>query len=248
MAIVKPILSSRSEQSVTKNARALLSDVVGFLKHSGLSDEELVEECRLTLKRASAKKRQLNVIHIERAQEGSNIVNRWLRDPEYLNSSGKPADLPRHGPRSVTSLIGDCRGSLSAADALALLSQYGNVKKVGRDKYRLVKRLMHFGHADYETFEPNFKFLCDAANVTTKKLGTANGRPGLFWHCADNVRIDPKKARQFLQFAQERSLSFMHEMNDWLNENEARESKPHKGTVHLKRVGVGLFGICSEFK
>jgi hypothetical protein len=246
MAKANAFSISGTERSVTQDARALLSDVVCFLKHSGLSDEELVEECRAALKRTNAARLRVKVVHIDRAQEGSNIVNRWLRDPAYLNRSGKPADLPIHGVRSVASLIRDCQGSISTSEALALLSQYGNVKKVGRGKYRLVKRLMHFGHAEYETFEPNFKFLCDATNVTTKKLGTSNGRPGLFWHCADNVRISPTKARRFLQFAQERSLSFMHEMNDWLNENEAQELKRVKRANHLRRVGVGLFGICSD--
>lgn len=236
----------RAEQLANREARKLLVSVVTFLKHSGLSEAELLAECRLALRPAPRPKRKFKVVHVGSGRDGTNIVNRWLRDPTYLNHAGKPADLPLRGERSVVSLVRACQGSLSPSDALGLLIEYGNVKKVGSAKYRLVQKLMNFGHPEYKTFEPNFRFLCDAAKVSTKKLGDAKATPGLFWQCADNARIHPRKAQKFLQFARERSLSFMHEMNDWLDEHEIRDSSRLKKGTHLKRLGVGLFGICSD--
>ncbi|HEV7431838.1 MAG TPA: hypothetical protein VGN77_02260, partial [Steroidobacteraceae bacterium] len=60
---------------------------------------------------------------------------------------------------------------------------------------------------------------------------------------ADNAKIDARQAQKFLRFAQQRSLSFMHEMNDWLDEHECKRSNSIRKNVQLKRLGIGLFGI-----
>jgi hypothetical protein len=49
-----------------------------------------------------------------------------------------------------------------------------------------------------------------------------------------------------LRFAKQRSLLFMHEINDWLDEHEGPERKSKKGPMRMRRLGVGLFGISSD--
>ena len=125
-----------------------------------------------------------------------------------------------------------------------MLVEFGIVNRVASGKYRLVRRMVDFGHSEYLPFEPNFRFLVDATRVTTSRLRDAKKTPGLFWQCADNSRIDARHAREFLRFAQQRSLSFMHEMNDWLDQHECKRPYLKRRGIQLKRLGVGLFGIC----
>jgi hypothetical protein len=105
---------------------------------------------------------------------------------------------------------------------------------------------MDFWHADYLPFEPNFRFLVDATRAATNRLQSPANRNKLFWQCADNTRIHPRNTKEFLSFVQQRGLSFMHEINDWLDEHESRESKVANRRAPTKRLGVGLFGIASD--
>jgi hypothetical protein len=222
-------------------SRELLGPIATFLFKSGLSRAQLLSEFRLALSRASSSK--LKVVHMALGEEAANIVNRWLRDPNYLNNAGRPAELPLRGNRSITTLVKESQSHVSPSAALNLLVEFGIVRKVKSARYRLMRRLVDFGHTEYLPFEPNFKFLVDATRVSTSRLRDARKAPGLFWQCADNSRIDARLAKRFLQFAQQRSLSFMHEINDWLDEHELKRSRSAKRTVQLKRLGIGLFGI-----
>jgi hypothetical protein len=232
----------RASTNSPQIGRELLAPITAFLMKSGLPQGELLSEFRAAIRQASRSK--LKVTHMQIGEEASSIVNRWLRDPIYLNSVGRPAELPRKGTPSISTLVRVSNTRVSPTAALNLLLEFGIVRKVASGKYRLVRRLVDFGHSDYLPFEPNFRFLVDATKVSTSRLRKPKGTPGLFWQCADNPRIDARYAGEFLRFAQQRSLSFMHEINDWLDEHESKPLKPPRPGTRLKRLGIGLFGIC----
>jgi hypothetical protein len=105
---------------------------------------------------------------------------------------------------------------------------------------------MDFWHADYLPFEPNFRFLVDAARAATNRLHSPKDKNSLFWQCADNSRIHLRNTKDFLSFVKQRGLSFMHEINDWLDEHESMEVSVADRRTPKKRLGVGLFGIASN--
>jgi hypothetical protein len=242
MARASKGLTPTSSPNPAQIGRELLAPIAAFLMKSGLSRVQLLSEFRSAIRHASGSK--LKVTHMRIGEEASSIVNRWLRDPMFLNSVGRPAELSLRGARSITALVNASHTKVSPTAALNMLVEFGIVRKVATGKYRLVRRLVDFGHLEYLPFEPNFRFLVDATKVSTSRLRKPKGTPGLFWQCADNPRIDARHAGEFLHFAQQRGLSFMHEINDWLDEHESKHSYSHKTRVHLKRLGVGLFGIC----
>lgn len=234
--------NARSSPSPIEIGRELLSPIAAFLTKSGLSRSQLLTEFKSALRHASASK--LKVTHVRIGEEASSIVNRWLRDPVFLNTAGRPADLSFTGTSSITALVRASRMKVAPRAALNMLIEFGIVRNIAPGKYRLVRRLVDFGHSEYLPFEPNFRFLVDATKVSTNRLRNPKGTPGLFWQCADNPRIDARHARDFLRFAQQRSLSFMHEINDWLDEHEDKSAYSKRQRVRLKRLGIGLFGIC----
>ena len=236
------VFKSTSTTNPTQVGRELLVPIVAFLLKSGLSRAQLLSEFRSALRHAVGSK--LKVTHLQIGEEVSNIVNRWLRDPTFLNTVGRPAELPLRGTRSIAALVTASRANISPTAALNMLVEFGIARKVATRKYRLVRRLVDFGHSEYLPFEPNFRFLVDATKVSTSRLRNPKGTPGLFWQCADNPKIDARYAGEFLRFAQQRSLSFMHEINDWLDEHESKRLNSSSSPSHLKRLGIGLFGIC----
>jgi hypothetical protein len=228
------------------NAGALIEPTIGFLYRSGFNRKQLLSECRSAIRVASSKRPQLHVIHVDFGKDAIDIVNRWLRDPRYLNRNGRPDELPLTGVRSLSSLVKDCRVAVSPSKALAQLLKFEIAKQVASKKYRLVRRSMDFWHADYLPFEPNFRFLVDATRAATNRLQAPKDRNRLFWQCADNSRIHPRHAKEFLGFVKQRGLSFMHEINDWLDEHEDTEMRVAGRSARKKRLGVGLFAIASD--
>jgi hypothetical protein len=234
-----------SEQGL--GARDLLLPIFTFLKKSGLSEVELLTESRSAIRNASRTKSKLKVVRIGFASLNTNIVGRWLRDPNYLNHAGRPADLPRTGARSFTSLVRDCELEVSPSKALALLIEIGNVRKVASGNYRLVRRSLDFAITDYLPFEPNLKFLVDAAKAATRGLGKSQKATKLFWITAENSQVQGRHSKEFLRFAEQRGLSFTHEINDWLEQHKHNGLPPGKAVGKSKRLGMGVFGICSDF-
>jgi hypothetical protein len=238
-------MQAKQELVISKTSRQIrrdfLTPVMSLLHRSGIPKAKLLAECRSAIRMASSSK--LKIVHVRISHEVTGIVNRWLRDPDYLNSSGRPDELPLKGKRSIGSLVRACSTTVSPKAALDLMVQFGVARRVPSGKYRLVRRMMVYGHPDYLPFEPNFRFLTDAARVSTRNLWNSKRPPTLFWQCADNPKIEARRIREFMQFAQQRGLSFMHEINDWLDEHECTGRQPSK-SAKLKRLGVGLFGIC----
>jgi len=226
------------------DASALIGPIINFLHEAGFSKKELLAECHTAVRRVGTKQSHLPVIHVEFGKEAIDIVNRWLRDPKYLNRYGRPDELPLLGARSVSSLIKDCRVAVTPSKALLNLLNFQMVTRVASKKYRLISRSMVFWHADYLPFEPNFRFLVDATRAAVNRL--QHPKDGLFWQCADNPRIHPRLTKEFLSFVKQRGLSFMHEMNDWLDEHEIQEPRTKRRKTSMKRLGVGLFGIASN--
>jgi hypothetical protein len=241
-----PSTPKNKNLTTTKSTRQIQSEllipIMAFLHKSGLSKATLLTECREAIQAASSSK--LKVVHVSIGEDLIGIVNRWLKDPMYLNSSGRPDELPLSGKRSVRSLVRASRTKVSPKEALTLMTTYGVATRVSSGKFRLVRRLMDYGHTKYLPFEPSYRFLVDAAKVSTKRLRRTDRRPGIFWQCADNPRIDSRKLGEFMQFAQQRGLSFMHEINDWLDANDCATSRVTKKHPNFKRIGVGIFGIC----
>lgn len=229
------------------NPQDVLRPVLAFLLKSGISRADLLTEMRAALSHAEKHDKKVKVTRIGYNYVSSSIVNRWLRDPKYLNPRGRPIDLGLNEPgASIASLLKDCRVSLKPLKAAQLLVEFGTINKVSSGKFRLVRRMLNFSIPGYLPFEPNFRFLVDATTAATRGIGMPNKAPRLFWHCADSTRVHQKHLPEFLQFAQDKSLSFMLEVNDWLEQHEEPVGTSRRGSKGLRRIGVGLFGISSE--
>jgi Family of unknown function (DUF6502) len=230
------------------NVSDLLIPIAEFLHRSGLSKAQLLAEWRSAIQRCSGRKKGVKVVHIGFHELGVTVVSRWLRDPEYLNHVGRPDDLPIRGKRSFSSLLKSCRIERPAASVLSSLIRFGTVKKISPNRYRLVRRSINFAIPTYVPFEPNLEFLVDATRASTWGSTVAPKLPRLFWQNVASSSVPSRHTAAFLNFARDRGLMFMHEINDWLEAHEqlplsnAKNKKAVKGT---RRLGVGLFGVCN---
>ncbi len=242
----RPESSNRAANApmTSQEVSALIGPIIGFLHESGLSKKSLLAECRAAVQKAGSKVSKIPVTHVAFGKDAIDIVNRWLRDPKYLNRHGRPDELPFAGARSLTSLVRDCRVEVSPKSALLNLLAFKMVTQVASKKYRLLARSMTFWHSDHLPFEPNFRFLVDATRAALSRL--QQPKSALSWQCADNPRIHPRLTKAFLNFVKQRGLSFMHEMNDWLDEHDISDESSAKRKIPMKRLGVSVFSIASD--
>jgi Family of unknown function (DUF6502) len=227
----------------------LLVPIAAFLQRAGSSRSQLMSEWRSAIQRTSRPKRQLKVVKIGYEHLGSTTISRWLRDPKYLNHAGRPDDLPMRGKRSITSLLREGGVTRSPKQVISLLIELGTITRVAPSRYRLIRRSMNYTIPEYLPFEPNFRFLVDAARSCTWGSGVPPNAPRLFWLNAYSTRVHRRHSAEFLRFAKDRGLSFMHEINDWLEAHEAPQTgRPMSGAqmTKMRRLGLGLYGICSN--
>ena len=93
-------------------------------------------------------------------------------------------------------------------------------------------------------FEPIVYFLNDATSTLTHTLESTGvqTRPDSFWRKVDSTRVSKGDTERFFDFAKERSLIFLEELDDWLRAHaRAKYDSGKKQT----RVGLGLFSIYS---
>lgn len=227
----------------------LLIPIAAFLRRAGTSKSQLMSEWKVAIQSSSRPKRELKVVKIGFEHLGSTTISRWLRDPKYLNHAGRPDDLPVRGNRSITSLLKEGGVKRPAKEVISLLLELGTITKVATSRYRLIRRSMNYTIPEYLPFEPNFRFLVDAARACTWGSGVSMRSPRLFWLNAYSTRVHHRHTADFLRFAKERGLSFMHEINDWLEAHEMSHTAraPSRAKLaSMRRLGMGLHGICCD--
>src|SRR5882672_563946 len=131
---LRQIQSRNQRKGQSPNTQDLLLPILTFLRKSGIPQSRLLLECRSAIRQAGASKSQLKVVRIGFGYVSSSIVNRWLRDPSFLNHAGQPDDLSVRGMRSVTSLLKACQVTLAPSKVVALLVEFGTIRRVQSGK------------------------------------------------------------------------------------------------------------------
>jgi Family of unknown function (DUF6502) len=246
-----PLRKSKTKTSRTPRQDPAVNDlllpIVAFLRRSGMSQTQLMSEFREAIRVSYAARPGLKVIRIGFEHLSSTIVSRWLRDPMYLNHAGRPDDLPLTGKRSVTSLAKACQIAMPPRRVIAFLIEFGTVRQISPNLYRLIRRSLNFSIPTYLPYEPNLQFLIDAARASTWGSTLKPRAPRLFWQNAVSTNVSSRYFPEFLRYAKERGLLFMHEINEWLEAHESQQQETQsisRRNQKTHRVGIGLFGIC----
>jgi hypothetical protein len=226
---------------------ALLKPIVAFLRRSGITEAELSAEFQMALKQAASSHQKVDITRIGATSWCADIVDRWLRDPSYVNVVGKPKDLPLTGKVSVSGLMKAVGAKGTPLQVVTFLSKFGTVKKTSKGTYTLVKRYMNYTVPGTLPYEPNMEFLVDAVAASTRGLGSRRDEGSMFWLRAQNTALPKKHVPEFLAYARQRSLVFLQEVDDWLEQHATSRTDGVRNPRVLRRVGIGLFPFCTEW-
>lgn len=228
----------------SKQAVALLYPIAAFLHSGGMSRAQSLAALTAAIDKVYKPSRKRELEHIGTSRRYADMIATWTRKRRFLDSRGRPKALPLTGANSFSALARSAGAGGDSESALSVLTRYRNVRKLSNGRVQLVSPFFRASAGSRMAFEPIVYFLNDATSTLTHTLEStgAQTRPDSFWRKVDSAQISKVDMERFFDFAKERSLIFLEELDDWLR---AHASAKYSGKKQM-RVGLGLFSIYSR--
>lgn len=174
-----------------------------------------------------------------------DVIAAWTRQRKFLDPRGRPRPLPFSGANGFAALVRSAAAGRNPEEVLRVLLRFRNVRRLSNGRIQLVSSLFRASAGPRMAFEPIACFLNDASSTLTHTLKDtrASAGPDLFWRTVESAQISKANAKRFVEFARQRSLLFLFEMDDWL---QAHASMKIHSSKKKTRVGLGLFSIYSQ--
>jgi hypothetical protein len=225
-------------------AVSLLYPIAVFLDREGMSKSQSLAALAAAMDDV-AKPAGKRLEHIGAPNCYADLIAVWIRERRFLDSRGRPRRLPLSGANGFAALARTVCPGQDSKRLLNVLIRYKNVRRLRNGRLQLVSPFFCATAGSNVAFEPVAYFLRDAASALTHVLKNSNTRtlPHHFWRMVENANISRSNARKFCEFARERSLIFLEEMDDWLQAHS--HGKPSNERAR-SRVGLGLFSIYSH--
>lgn len=229
----------------SKQAVALLYPIAAFLNSGGMSRAQSVAALTAAIDKVYRPQGKRELEHIGTFRRYADMIATWTRKRRFLDSRGRPKSLPLTGANSFSVLARSAGAGRDPKKALSVLIRYRNVRKLRNGRIQMVSTFFRASAGSRMAFEPIVYFLNDATSTLTHTLESteAQVRPDSFWRKVDSTRVSKGDMERFFDFAKERSLIFLEELDDWLRAHA--RPKYHSGKRQM-RVGLGLFSIYSR--
>ena len=239
-------MSSQIRKTVIDRQQAisLLYPIAAFFQSGGLTKAQSMAALVAALEHVRKSEKQA-LEHIGTSICYLDLIATWSRERKFLDSQGRPRPLPLSGPNGFTALVRSTGAKQDTRKVLAVLTRYRNVRRLPNGRVQLISPLFRASAGSRIAFEPIVHFLNDATLTLTHLLRNAGAAdPPLFWRSVESAHVTKANAEKFMDFAKERSLLFLEELDDWLQAHG--RSSGSRGSKKQLRVGLGLFSIYSQ--
>lgn len=225
-------------------AVALLYPIAAFFDREGMSKPQSLAAFAAAIDDVG-KPAGKRLEHIGAPNCYAELIAAWTRERRFLDSRGRPRRLSLSGANGFAALARSACAGQDPKRLLKVLIRYRNVRRLRNGTFQLVSPFFCATAGSKVAFEPVAYFLRDAASALTHMLKNSSARTQAhhFWRTVESARISRSSARKFSEFARERSLIFLEEMDDWL---EAHSDVKQTSRTNQLRVGLGLFSIYSH--
>lgn len=225
-------------------AISLLYPIAAFFHSGGMTKRQSLAALNKATDYVTKTQGQRELEHIGTPTCYLDLIAKWNREPRFLDSRGRPRALPLSGANGFAALV---KGSGTRRDPKKLLNvlmRYKNVRRLSDGRIQLVSPLFRASAGSRMAFEPIACFMNDAASTlaNTLKSKKALAAPDQFWRTVESTQIPKTDAEEFMEFAKERSLLFLEEMDDWLQAHASARTRNSKKQL---RIGLGVFSIYS---
>lgn len=177
----------------------------------------------------------------ERYNRAARVISGWLRDPDFHDANGEPADLQLDARDGFAGLVQRYSGDMTIRAIHDELARVGAIVKTDDGRVRLARhgyipardvteklRILGTDTRDLiETIEHNLESAPEQARFQRKV-------------CYDNV--PEEHAEAFRELAARRSQELLEELDRWLDERD-RERPPRAPGSGRVRLGLGIHQI-----
>lgn len=231
----------------SKRATMLLFPLAAFLRAGGLSQEEAQASFAAAFEKALRTPNARRFDHIGHPTRYADIVALWARDARFLDRNGRPRLLALRGKSGFNAMVREASPNSKPDDVLAVFLRYGNVRKTKEGRYELVRPFFFSSRQKSMAFEPMAYFLSDASTTLGRILRRTSRThcPEVFWRKVESDHLSDAHAERFIEFLRDRSLTFLEEIDDWLEAHRTTRKKRGRNSL-VRRTGLGLFSIYSE--
>lgn len=223
----------------------IIDQIVAFFIAAGMDEQTLLATVENAAVKARKCKPSTRFFSVPSTAELIGIVDRWRKDPKYVNSAGRPADLPLRGALSITSLIkAEPNLKLPVSQYIESLLNVGAAVKTSGGAVRLTKNYLYFRQSGSVPYEPNVQFLEAAVAAATRPISSRAIEKEIFWRMASVDCLPNGKVQAFMAFAKRHGNVLLSDLDDWLTQH----AQPHRSAraPRQKRVGVAMFPYVQE--
>jgi hypothetical protein len=226
----------------------LVYALLEYLTLIGVPESELKALTTQALARLSKRTKSLNRSTTPKPSEATTIataIQRWYQDQALVDTNGNPIPLPLLGSApSVEWLIRRERlrkNSERLANELVTLKV---VRRCRNGKYLPVGR--HLIVRNSHPFLAKHHASSMIRLLSTARSNVAAKSPGdrLFERCADIQYLPRSKTRAFREFTNQQCEAFIDTINDWLESNNVRGTRPTK--ARITEAGVHVFAFVGH--
>jgi hypothetical protein len=174
--------------------------------------------------------------------KASLILSAWHLEPEFLDSSGKPAHLAVDGEGATFSaLLRRCgAGDVRPSTLLRELRSAGAIRVTDDGRLEPLQRMYVPQKMDEELIRLWGTVLADVASTYVHNLTRDPRTPARFERAALNDRVLASAHPEFREFLNKEGQAFLERIDAWLLAHEATGSDAKKATI---RLGAGVYHL-----
>jgi hypothetical protein len=177
--------------------------------------------------------------------KASLVLSAWHLDPQFLDSTGKPALLALDGEGATFSaLLRRCgAGDVRPSTFLKELRSAGAIRETSDGRLEPLQRMYVPQKMDEELIRLWGTVLADVATTYVHNLTRDAKTPARFERAALNDRVLASALPEFREFLNQEGQAFLERVDAWLIAHEAKENAGGGSAKATIRLGAGVYHL-----
>lgn len=168
----------------------------------------------------------------ERYNRALRVISGWMNDKRFLDTKGKPVDLPREGEaNSFELLVKEYSGDIPTRAMLAMLEEAGSVKNV-QGSVRLIRHAYVPGRDDKDKIRILGADVCELISTIDHNL-TADQDHLLFQRKVAYEDINPESLAKLKQLSFKKAQSLLEQLDREYAKHEQTDDADGGASISL---------------
>ena len=222
--------------------REMLDHLAWFLRRTGVSSEALSRE----FSKCANRHRNLKSLAIPPPEvlEYARILTRWVTDPKFIDTDGKPRTLAFRGRGgSFASLVRHALPEANAAHVLETLERCGILERLADGRIGAISTNFFPKKGKNDAHILGYALHGIEAMMASARSNLSSKNPSAQWcqflRIASSERFDLKYLPQYDAFSRASALEELERNDQWFRRHEAKGKHLKRGEVGC--VGMGIF-------